>query len=702
LFQFSGSTAANISTGNNWSTENLIITASDIGTLKLNDTSSSVPTTAISKLVYSEKDFVYEIGLTAPSGGLGGQEIEFRVPDVYNDICRWCGAPSDDANPNNDPLIVNDYICDPDNFVGFTSCFRTEVTFGHLDHPIWNGGTGEMPNIFVLSAANVAKKIANHSISNASWEWISAGSSGNSCAVLSYNITGTTTPDTKRQVLCWGPRYNKLPQTIEAKHWPQNDQQLQPHFSSESIACKADGESTLDVTWHPCQVDCSLESPIFYQKSWPFASYHIASTYEPTSCSGKACNKQIPFWAKRPTTWIYNTLAKVLVWNESQWEYKSNATIDEPLLAHNRQYEFNDYLNTSKELSKTIYFPNGLNQVQHRVFNNLPFSGPTGGGPDFEYWNDQNASFLPLIPNFTSNQTVETTYLEWLNQWWFPNWTPNYPVVSGNSWLVNLYKGEKNADIDCKQCEFTGNTGCCEVEGSECFISEYLDCQSSGGTWIDGECPAGCEFACHKINDFTEQLNFFKEAGSEAVALNNFSTACEWTSEKDAVWITVEPNSGTASLVNIEVAENTTGSRRSGTVTIQETQPPNTTKIIMVDQSDQSGGGGCGSGGNCCVANPGTAGCADTACCALVCGLLPDCCNTEWDQICANQAVQLCTACGGGGGGGGGGVGANCCNYFTGPCCKNNSCEENKTPQECYNAKGIFLGFNRTCDDCPS
>jgi len=694
LFQFSGSNAANISTGNNWSTENLLI--DDIGTLILNPTNPGVvgtPTSAISKLVYTKKDFVYEIGLTAEVQL--GPPIEFRVPDVYNDICRWCvtlGKEEEETNPNGDPLIVNPYICNPFLSTGFTGCFRTGVTFGHSDHPIWNSGTAEMPNIFVLSALNIARLIEASTgvLQNASWEWISAGSSGNSCAVLSYNIQGrTNTIQTKRQVLCWGPRYNKPLNDIEEKHWPKNNQQLQPHSTIEPIPCSEPSGVTLGVTWHPCQVDCSLESPIFYQKSWPFASYHI----------GGNLSMKYPWMTdKEPTTWSYNTLAKVLVWNETAtaWISKSNATIDEPMQTHYRDPNFDE--DTSKNLSKTIYFPNGLNQVQHRVFNDLPFPD----GAEFEDWDNQNTSFLPLIPNFTSSQLQnwgETMFLpEWLNQWWFPNWTPNYPVVSGNSWLVNLYA--KNTSINCDQCQFTGNTGCCELQGSQCFISERLDCESVGGTWTDEPCPETCDGACNAIDTNPVTLDFSRTGGSQQVLLSGASKVCNWTaavSGGDASsWITVDPVAGTASLVNIEVAENNDGSPRFGTVTIRETQSPNTTKTITVNQSDQSGGS------DCCVANPGTAGCSDDACETLVCAHDLDCCTIEWDQDCATKAVQLCSACGGGGGSGGGGVGENCCDYFTGPCCKNNSCQENTTPQECHKHDGIFLGFNRTCDDCPS
>ena len=71
------------------------------------------------------------------------------------------------------------------------------------------------------------------------------------------------------------------------------------------------------------------------------------------------------------------------------------------------------------------------------------------------------------------------------------------------------------------------------------------------------------------------------------------------------------------------------------------------------------GGGGGGGGGDCCVSNPGTVCCSDQTCCDTVCAADPYCCATEWDQICANQAATMCPACGGGGGVCG--TGGDCC-----------------------------------------
>ncbi len=50
----------------------------------------------------------------------------------------------------------------------------------------------------------------------------------------------------------------------------------------------------------------------------------------------------------------------------------------------------------------------------------------------------------------------------------------------------------------------------------------------------------------------------------------------------------------------------------------------------------------CGAGaGQCCIAT-GTPACDDADCCNLVCSIDPSCCDVEWDQSCADEAINLC------------------------------------------------------------
>ena len=53
--------------------------------------------------------------------------------------------------------------------------------------------------------------------------------------------------------------------------------------------------------------------------------------------------------------------------------------------------------------------------------------------------------------------------------------------------------------------------------------------------------------------------------------------------------------------------------------------------------------------GDCCSVHN-TPGCSDPKCEPLICGQDPFCCNTEWDSLCANAAIDQCDVCNGGGG----------------------------------------------------
>ncbi|MFQ5461549.1 MAG: hypothetical protein ACE5E5_02875 [Phycisphaerae bacterium] len=56
----------------------------------------------------------------------------------------------------------------------------------------------------------------------------------------------------------------------------------------------------------------------------------------------------------------------------------------------------------------------------------------------------------------------------------------------------------------------------------------------------------------------------------------------------------------------------------------------------------------CGSGSVCatatgdCCQDLGTPGCGDSACCLAVCAVDPFCCGTAWDTVCAGEAVTVC------------------------------------------------------------
>lgn len=54
----------------------------------------------------------------------------------------------------------------------------------------------------------------------------------------------------------------------------------------------------------------------------------------------------------------------------------------------------------------------------------------------------------------------------------------------------------------------------------------------------------------------------------------------------------------------------------------------------------------CGLGEGSCFVARSTPHCADASCCTAVCTEDPFCCNTQWDAICVNRALQVCGGCG--------------------------------------------------------
>lgn len=92
-------------------------------------------------------------------------------------------------------------------------------------------------------------------------------------------------------------------------------------------------------------------------------------------------------------------------------------------------------------------------------------------------------------------------------------------------------------------------------------------------------------------------------------------------------------------------------------------------------------GGACPGEGDCCSPHAGV-GCEDEACCQLVCGKDPFCCNNSWDMYCASQAVDACA-----------------CSVPLGACClKDGTCVDNMDELGCQLLDGTFQGADSTCD----
>ncbi len=64
--------------------------------------------------------------------------------------------------------------------------------------------------------------------------------------------------------------------------------------------------------------------------------------------------------------------------------------------------------------------------------------------------------------------------------------------------------------------------------------------------------------------------------------------------------------------------------------------------ILSVDCNCEPPPPVCGPGAGSCFEPNGTPGCEDAFCCKLICAQDPFCCDTQWDQICVDQAVDQC------------------------------------------------------------
>ncbi len=83
----------------------------------------------------------------------------------------------------------------------------------------------------------------------------------------------------------------------------------------------------------------------------------------------------------------------------------------------------------------------------------------------------------------------------------------------------------------------------------------------------------------------------------------------------------------------------------------------------------------CGPGaGDCCSAN-GTVGCDDADCCNLICAQDSFCCETSWDGICADAALQQCDVC-----------------STPGACCFPDGSCQSVSAADCGAAGGTFVG----------
>ncbi len=78
------------------------------------------------------------------------------------------------------------------------------------------------------------------------------------------------------------------------------------------------------------------------------------------------------------------------------------------------------------------------------------------------------------------------------------------------------------------------------------------------------------------------------------------------------------------------------------------------------------GVGSCGSGGGCYAAHA-APGCNDSSCCVAVCAVDSYCCLNQWDAVCVEEALALCSDCGEAGAG-------SCFVSHASPSCNDSAC----------------------------
>jgi len=153
---------------------------------------------------------------------------------------------------------------------------------------------------------------------------------------------------------------------------------------------------------------------------------------------------------------------------------------------------------------------------------------------------------------------------------------------------------------------------------------EPVDCPLGGG--VPGECggPTGCGDQCGETS-VTDCCEVHSEPGCDAVcgtpdgggveecvcAIDDFCCTVTWDT------------------ACVEIVE------QFGCADCSDNNPD------CVEPS------ACGpDAGDCCIAN-GTPGCDDVECCEQICAADPFCCETAWDQVCADAAIANCAVCAG-------------------------------------------------------
>ena len=268
LIQFSGQTFGRIDQKPEWSTFNIDLReeTSLYSTRKL-ITGTGIINSIVTGISYSnEKDKLYKHGIS-------GETAITQEWDRENDSCSF-------KNGN----VINPLLCG----FGLTSCFKYDITLGHKDHPIWNRGVDNIPYVSVISAISICARLHPDTVAEkCSWDWISAGNTGESCAILRCELNNDTL---ERHAICWGNRYDQTSIPIEA--W-DTEMSNKIEIDESGYMPRNCIDDTFSNTYHPCQIDIKGSSPVIYYRSYPYdlvggmgAGWQIWMGWDPNISTG--------------------------------------------------------------------------------------------------------------------------------------------------------------------------------------------------------------------------------------------------------------------------------------------------------------------------------------------------------------------------------------------------------------------------------
>lgn len=671
LIQFSGQTYGQIKglasvpgEWGNWSTKNI--------NLRLNQNTEhkdiSLITgiysdlTVINNITYTKQtDSLYEIGLTGTDQS--SNIVEIRVPDYDNNICAWTSGN-----------VINGMMCDSSLNLGFTSCFKSTQIINGLTHPIWNSTSGTTaPYVTIVNAKSICKLKYHPSetVVAGSWDWVSAGNTGETCAICRCDIDngiGKILPT--RHAICWGGRFDDSVQSPDLLPANYSDGVTLDETFHPSWECYTGTpfygppipiQNTFAVHYSPTQIDIKGGRPVIYLKSDPYALSGIAVPQAIKTIGGDDSGTY--YWTEPFLS--SHTLGKVLIYKEDApnpaWTLLGGFgdVSRGPTFSVGRQDPHLDRLHFETGAQR-MDNPGGI--MDYKIH---PLSG--GGGPT-EYAMISQRDLYGM------------------------RFTPSYPLISSDAWLNNRYKAYKSGAPETTMgCGCFGSGACCNtLDGAACIDNiTKEDCEYSGGSSFPGS-DCSNNNPCSSITGACCTLN-----------IQTNKTSCSIVPQSSCSSVSIF-ETGVSDCVNAQCFKSGSccdNATPSGCLTTKKQECSGSFVIggFCLPDPCNSTTTTCGGAGNCCTL--GTSGCSNAQCCNAVCAADVENCCTKWSDTCVGLAKSLCpTLCDPTGGGGG--SGKNCCDYFTGPCCYPNQCVENKTPDKCIDQGGIFLGFNMTCDDC--